>query len=225
MSLNSSKVKQNVSVFSSRLDHMKYKLREAERHNEERAGLIKKYEKFKDLLKKVEVYLMVLENIKHKVIAEDIAFKNRRIDHVTVFIEENLNRIFPYDNFKVKINCNYSRNNNKAYLRLIDSDGNVRIPHIAEGGLNQQIVSFSSSIGITKSFGSNKAYIDEAFSASSPENRPLLGDLIKECVEEGMQDFMIAQSSESYRHINRKEFHLEVDPITKRTVIVREVEY
>lgn len=215
----------NLSIFHRKLSDMKIMLREIERNNDERALLQQKLEMSTTAYKRVKVYLHVLSLIKTNVIEEDLSFKNRRMSYVESFIKEKIDQVFPYDNFKVNIICDFSRNNNKATLRLIDRDGNARIPFLTEGGLNKQLISFSSSLGITKSFGKVILYVDEAFSASAPDIRPKLGDFIGEAVEEGMQVFMIAQSSESYRHLPRKEFHLEKDPITGCTVTINTLEY
>ena len=69
--------------------------------------------------------------------AEDNAFKQRRLKYLEAYIDRNLEVIFPNEGFRSKIHFDYSYNNQKVTLYLVDRYGKVRIPSVCEGSLLQ----------------------------------------------------------------------------------------
>lgn len=150
---------------------------------------------------------------------EDVKYKNKRIKFLSKYIEDNIDTIFPLEKFTAEIFSDFSYNKQKAYLKLHDTDGNIRLPHINEGKLYQELLSFSSGIGIAESLGKNKFYMDEVFAASSPEKLCQISILLANVVTAGMQILMIEQKNDIYKDIPRREIRLHKDPISKMVIL------
>jgi hypothetical protein len=210
--------------YRNKVYSMKKSLDDGRRTNKERETLEAEVAHVGDLVQSTDLLKNVMINLHNKCVNEDIAFKNRRLGSVGEYITENIQIIFPFENLVAKVKTEPKRGA-KTKLVLIDSDGFERLPHVSEGKLLQELISFSGSFGIIKSFGVPLLYMDESFAASSPENLAKLGDLIKESVDSGMQIIRIEQSPEGYKNIPRREIHLIKDPVRKAVVVKQVLDY
>lgn len=156
---------------------------------------------------------------------EDASYKDKRTHFIEAQIEEPMALIFPTKNFKVKLDMSTFRNKIRASLKLQDKFGRVCKPKMGEGKLCRQLISFGGSCAVSKTYGMDKVFTDEAFSASSPENLTKVGTLIKDIVEDGKQVILVEQQDTIYKDISRREIRIDTDPITEDVVILEVVDY
>ncbi|MGL4949229.1 MAG: hypothetical protein ACRC5M_02515 [Anaeroplasmataceae bacterium] len=140
---------------------------------------------------------------------EDNDFKDRRLKFIQDGIRGDMTRIFPNENTVPTLEYRTLRGKRKARLVLVDKYGKRRAPKNSASGLMKQLISFTGSISTGTLIGSNKFFIDEAFGASSVENKGKLGTIIGEFTDKGLQIILISQSGELYQDLDRRE-HLLV---------------
>ena len=119
----------------------------------------------------------------------------------------------------------YSRNNQRVKLTLVDPSGEERNPRMSEGMMLQQLISFSSAVGLTECMNGNKIYMDEAFSASSPENLTKVSALLQTLIDRDFQIILIEQEDDIYKDLPRREIRLFKDPILKEAQVVSTTDY
>lgn len=158
-------------------------------------------------------------------VSEDNAFKEKRLRYLEAYIDKNLEIIFPNEGFKSKIDFDYSYNNQKVTLYLVDRENKIRIPSVCEGSFLQQLIGFSAAVGIIECLGSNKLYMDEAFSASSMENLTKISGLLKKLLDEGSQILIIEQKNDIFKDLPRREINIEKDAIDECVNILSVVDY
>jgi hypothetical protein len=202
-----------LDVYRSNLYQYKDLLNEGRRVNQERERLVVKLEKAISASDKLRIIMQAYKKLEELVLAEDINFKNRRLDFISEAITSNLNVFFPHDGFKAKLVCDFNRGM-KVRLDLYDSNNRLRRVHISEGKLLQSQVSYSAAIAIAFSLGVDKLYLDEAFAASSPNNLTKTEEVTKWAIDNGMQIIMIEQYPNGYKDLKRREFWLKKNPIT-----------
>ena len=156
---------------------------------------------------------------------EDNSYRERRINYITSYIDNNLETIFPNEGFKSKIYFDYKHKAQRVKLTLIDKLGVERNPRITEGMMLQQLISFSASIGLCECMMQRKIYMDEAFSASSPENLTKVSKLIKSLIEKDFQVILIEQKDDIYKDLPRREINLIKSEIQDSVVIFSTVDY
>ena len=203
----------------------KKKLDDARRANREleqiQSNLAQVSELKDDLETKINEFT-ILDKLVNK---EDTNYKQRRLGFLSEYIDENLNIIFPNDGFKTKINCDLTYNSPKVSLKLMNNLGRVSTPQIGEGKLCQQLISFSSSAAIAECMGLKSIYMDEAFTASSPENATKAGQLLKSLIAKGFQILLIEQNDDIYKDLTRREIVLKRDYIEKSVIVCEEKDY
>lgn len=187
--------------------------------------LQKAYTDVLNLKENVNTLLNVYKIFINLLVSEDNAFKEKRLRYLEAYIDKNLEIIFPNENFKSKIDFDYSYNNQKVALYLIDNEGKVRIPSVCEGSFLQQLIGFSAAVGIIECLGSNKLYMDEAFSASSMENLSKISGLLKKLLEAGSQIIIIEQKDDIFKDLPRREINIEKDAINGFVKVVNTTDY
>jgi hypothetical protein len=215
LEINYAEKRQKVDLFRNKIYQMETMASKAVVTNSELETLSIRKQKAKAAVDGLELLIHIFNTLHIRAMKEDTAFKDRRVVYVTAFITESISKIFPTEQFTAKIKFDPSRNTSKAYLRLLDRSRHERIPHMSEGKMMQQSLSFASSIGIQRSLNKDKTYVDEAFAAGSPESHQKISSLLLEELERGAQIFMIEQKSEGYKDLPRREFHLYKDPETE----------
>lgn len=174
----------------------------------------------------LEKFITMLTTFEAMATKEDLAYKERRLDYLCSYMNKNLDIIFPYDNFKTKVTTSNKYGNERAELLLYAGDNkNPRIPAYTEGKMLRQLLSFSASIGLAECLGKYSFYMDEAFSAASPENLSKVGLLLKDILEKGFQVIVIEQTPEIYKDLPRREIILEKDLVGKKVKVVNVVDY
>ena len=204
----------DLNYYSSQINLKKAKLISA-RENNKRVDKIKSdYVKVTELQRDLQAYVNNLE-IFYKLVSHEYAnYKQRRLDFLSNYIDENVNAIFPHEHYKTKIEVDFKNKSGKAYLSIIDKNGKVGLPYVSSGKMLQQLISFSSAIGIAECLGKNKFYMDEAFAASDMENSAKVGLLLQKILAEDFQVILIEQKDDIYKDIPRREINITKDVIT-----------
>lgn len=176
--------------------------------------------------KSLETFITMLTAFEAMVTKEDLEYKERRLDYLCSYMDKNLDIIFPYDNFKTKVLTSNKYGNERAELLLYAGENkNPRVPAYSEGKMLRQLLSFSASIGLAECLGKYSFYMDEAFSAASPENLSKVGLLLKDILDKGFQVIIIEQTPEVYKDLPRREIILEKDPVKKSVKVVNVIDY
>lgn len=217
--------RQQIGLLRGSLVKMKVDLEVGRRDNEQLEIIESKLQKVNELVPRVEGYIKYLEKIKRMTIEEDAAFKKRRLAEISVEITNSLGIIFPVESFRAVLDCEFKHRNQRAELTLYHKNGTERIPDVSEGMLLQQLISYSSSMGLSWNMGANKAFTDEVFSAAYKENLSKLADIMRFYLEAGMQILMIEQSEEGYKDLPRREFRIVKDPVSEEVILESTLDY
>jgi hypothetical protein len=180
---------------------------------------IRKREKLKKVLDRIDLYQKAINRmiIYEKKIYSD--FKDSRMDIISSTATEHVRRLFPERGYKVKISYELSRNVNSR-IRLFDRDGLERLIHMAQGKFLQSLIGYSGSTTMLLEMGMDKMYSDESFAVAHPDNMAKVELIFGELLGYLTQMFMVEQTPNGYRNLNRRESHLEFDPLTETTSIV-----
>lgn len=221
--------KRNYSIelegLKTKLNRSKTELALAKRSNEELKEIYTKHAYAEETLNEVKFMLSSFKDFSVLVNKEDAKFKQRRLDYLCNYIDNNLQRIFPYDDLKSKIYVNFKYKSQLAKLKLRNSKGREFIPKIAEGGLKRHLISFSSSLALVECLGGNKIYMDESFSTSSPENLTKIGVILQDLVEKNFQVVLVEHQSDIYKDLPRREIHLDRDKIQNKVIVTNIIDY
>lgn len=164
-----------------------------------------------DLHESMKQRLVDLKLLQKIVKAEEIAFKERRLNFISGSITEQLEYIFPKKGLRANVSCNFERNNMRLRLTLSDPENSARPPYLTEGKFAQQLISFSAAAACTSLLSRNILYLDESFSNASQDNLEKTQHLLKSHVDKGFQIILISQSSVLFNDLPRREIHLISD--------------
>lgn len=204
----------DLNYFTSQLNVKKANLMTAKENNKRVNKIKADFVKVQELEHDLSAYVRNLELFYKLVSSESANYKQRRLDFLSNYIDENIKAIFPHEGYKTKIHVDFKNKSGKAYLKIIDKNGKVGLPSVSSGKMLQQLISFSSAIGIAECLGMNKFYMDEAFAASDMENLTKVGLLLKKILEEDFQVLLIEQKDDIYKDLPRREIHIKKDVIT-----------
>lgn len=186
---------------------------------ESRDRLVAKLDYLLEKKKDLEKYKNDLVTINKVAVKEYREYRCRRIDFLNNTITSNIQKIFPYEGYKSRIVYETKYNNSNAYVTLLDKNGNVRIPKYSEGGLLKELIGFTSAISVLECLDSNTFLFDEAFGMASKNNKPKLGDMLNNCINNGVQMFLVSQTSDLYDGLNCRKIYLERDAVTNQTYV------
>lgn len=209
----------------NKLNNLKVKLEVAKENNKNIKELETNYEKVCEVESSLDEYVQLLKIFSKVCADEDNAYRERRIKYITSYIDKNIQIIFPDEGFASRLKFDYSRNNQRVKLTLVDPSGEERNPRMSEGMMLQQLISFSSAVGLTECMNGNKIYMDEAFSASSPENLTKVSALLQTLIDRDFQIILIEQEDDIYKDLPRREIRLFKDPILKEAQVVSTTDY
>lgn len=151
--------------------------------------------------------------------------RNSRIELLEKEIELNLQLIFPDEEFKVKINFEYSRDNSTASLLIgKEFDGGIvyEEPRAQNGGFVKQLTSLSVVYTIFNFLGGKVLYMDEALASGDPESLLCTEDLFIRLLEKGVQIVAVEHKEEMYTRIPRKMLYLNKDRVSGEVSVERE---
>ena len=185
--MNCASFRQTYNRLNSKLGMLKGDLRVIEKNNKEYNSMKQNYKKVLQVENELLDYMESLKIINERCVVESNAYKARRIKFLEEYIERNLAEIFPDEEFQCKIHYEKKNGKPKAYLSLIDRNGEERLPRMSEGKLCRQLVSYSACIAMCECTDNKKLYMDEAFYASSPENLAKISKVLKNLIDKDFQ--------------------------------------
>lgn len=202
-------INKRLYAIKSHLEGDKVRLTRAQNDNERYEEIQGKLDDLAVMHNKVSTYKHVLDLVLTRAKSESTDYKKRRLAFLTEEIRTNMDYIFPNESFIPRIEPSIYRGKEICKLKLEDSLGNLRNPAITEGGLAQQLISFSSSLAVVLLKGGKIFYIDEAFANSSDDNRYKLGLILNKYIKKHKkQIILISQSSQLYEYVDRREIKL-----------------
>lgn len=213
-----------LAAFRGNLVSLQRKLEEGKRLNREREELQRKLSDARKLRQQTATYVGALNKLQKRFITEDLEYKDRRLAFVSKLITDNVAAIFPFEGFTVSLLSDFKYKSSRTHLRITDRNNRKRLPHINEGKLMQELISYSSALGINESSGCYILYADEALAASDQDNLGKIAELTRNALDKGIQIIMIEQSENGYKNLPRREFHLEKDHVNQRTVLVNVID-
>lgn len=218
-------LRKNIDMNKGHLFSLRKNREDAARTNEQLTTLEEDERKLEKVVIYLENTLNAVVRINRRAIAEDIAYKDRRVSFIEEVVTENLAHVYPENKLRAVIDNDFKNRGSHAELLLYDEDGNEMIPYIQEGGMYQSVISFSSAIGITVSTGRATLWLDEPFAAGSPTKIALTAELIYEALKQGLQLILIEQSDAGYKNIIRREHHWYKNPRTKAVEVIKVSDY
>lgn len=211
---------------NSKLASAKSNLAFAKENNSKLLHYKKEYEDSLETRAQYEEYIKSLDLFHRLCVQEANRYKNKRIGYMCKFIDDKLDIVFPDEQFTSEIVTDFKSNANKTYLQLrhMNTD-EIEIPGVNQGKLCQQLLSFSSATALIKCLGIKSMFLDEAFSASAPQNLTKIGSILKSMVGDGMQIILIEQEDDVYKDIPRREIYVYKDSLEKETKVKYEKDY
>lgn len=200
--------------FNTGLVLARNKLNKAKETQAKREELLPKVKKAKECLDELETEIENMKIYRKLLEREDGIYQDNRTSFMESQIEESVARIFPTKNYKVNLKLKPFRGKLRASLTLKDKSGRISRPKMGEGKFCQQLISYSASCAISKTYSVDKICSDEVFSASSPGNLSKVGGILKDSIESGIQMILVEQQTEVYKDLPRREIHLKLDDVT-----------
>lgn len=204
----------NIDYYKSKIVEKTIACEKGKMLNEESKRIRAKIAELDEILSSILMQLDNMGNLKVITSKENDAFQKRRVEYIEDQITNALAIIFPEDDFTAKIEYDFKYGSSKAYLHLKDANGNGHLPFMTEGKLCQYLISFISIVSTVMGLGASEIFVDEAFGVSSENNLPKIGKMIKSYSDDGIQFIIIAQNSDLYADIPRREIRFHKEPAT-----------
>ena len=149
------------------------------------------------------------------------SFKQERLECLEEQVKENLNTIFPEDNFNVKFETSTYRG--KEIIDFYTGHGDRLFPTMMQNGrLFRQICSFSISTMIQILAGCEILIMDEAINSGDIESTTVVSNLIHNLIDNGYQIILIEHKDALYKDLPRVQYNLVRNKsLNKVTEVIR----
>ena len=149
------------------------------------------------------------------------SFKQERLECLEEQVKENLNTIFPEDNFNVKFETSTYRG--KEIIDFYTGHGDRLFPTMMQNGrLFRQICSFSISTMIQILAGCEILIMDEAINSGDIESTKVVSNLIHNLIDNGYQIILIEHKDALYKDLPRVQYNLVRNKsLNKVTEVIR----
>lgn len=194
----------NLSDGRQSLIRIKTKINKATGDSELHEKLTKKYIQAKELTDNIrdrQTDLTILLKLNR---LEEKNQQGHAEDLICSSVDSYLPIVFPDHKFKSSLECNFKWGNFKAYLELIDEQGNVRMPHIGEGDMYQRVLGLSTILATLRRLGIYRLIMDEPFAPSDNENLERSCEILDEAITQGFQIIMIEHRPQYYSSLKRR---------------------
>jgi len=109
-------------------------------------------------------------------------------------IQNGVNSCLPHKQYKVVLKPRVIRNKNTLVLLLQDEHGRQIPPKVVEGDMLNRVLSFCAIVTISKRYGFDTVYYDEAFNSANVRSLHLIRTLVSKYVEEGITFVFVMQN-------------------------------
>ena len=149
------------------------------------------------------------------------SYKQERLACLEEQVTENLNTIFPEDNFNVKFETSTYRG--KEIIDFYTGHGDRLFPTMMQNGrLFRQICSFSISTMIQILAGCEILIMDEAINSGDIESTKVVSNLIHNLIDNGYQIILIEHKDALYKDLPRVQYNLVRNKtLNKVTEVIR----
>lgn len=149
------------------------------------------------------------------------SYKAERLSCLEEQVKENLNAIFPEDNFNVKFETSTYRG--KEIIDFYTGHGDRLFPTMMQNGrLFRQICSFSISTMMQILAGCEILIMDEAINSGDMESTHVVSNLIHNLIDNGYQIILIEHKDILYRDLPRVQYNLTRNKaLNKITEVIR----
>lgn len=149
------------------------------------------------------------------------SYKQERLACLEEQVKENLNTIFPEDNFNVKFETSTYRG--KEIIDFYTGHGDRLFPTMMQNGrLFRQICSFSISTMIQILAGCEILIMDEAINSGDIESTKVVSNLIHNLIDNGYQIILIEHKDALYKDLPRVQYNLVRNKtLNKVTEVIR----
>ena len=139
-------------------------------------------------------------------------------------IQNGVNSCLPHKQYKVVLKPRVIRKKNTLVLLLQDEYGRQIPPKVVEGDMLNQVLSFCAIVTISKRYGFDTIYYDEAFNSANIRSLHLIRTLISKYVEEGMTFVFVLQNPVLLYGLDRRVIEIEAGLENIAEVIESQVE-
>lgn len=187
----------------------------AESANQRRAELLTTLNSRREILNKLYHALQCYKDLLEKCKNGIHSYKEERLSCLTQQVQDNLNLIYPGDNFNVKFESTTFRN--KEVINFYTGRGNKLAPmKMQNGRLFRQIASFSITTMIQILEGCELLIMDEAINSGDPESTSDVAKLLSVLINSGYQIILIEHKEELYGNLPRVQYDLVRDRKTNK---------
>jgi hypothetical protein len=152
------------------------------------------------------------------------SYKAERLKCLEEQVKENLNKIFPGDNFNVKFETSTYRG--KEIIDFYTGHGDRLFPtRMQNGRFFRQICSFSISTMIQILAGCEILIMDEAINSGDMESTHVVSDLLHNLIDNGYQIILIEHKDTLYKDLPRVQYNLVRDKSENKITEVIRSEY
>lgn len=138
------------------------------------------------------------------------SYKSERLKCLEEQVKENLNKLFPDDNFNVKFETSTYRG--KEVIDFYTGHGNKLFPtRMQNGRFFRQVCSFSISTMIQILGGCEILIMDEAINSGDMESTHVVSDLLHNLIDNGYQIILIEHKDTLYKDLPRVQYNLTRD--------------
>lgn len=124
-------------------------------------------------------------------------------------IQNGVNSCLPHKQYKVVLKPRLIRNKNTLVLLLQDEHGRQIPPKVVEGDMLNQVLSFCAIVTISKRYGFDTIYYDEAFNSANIRSLHLIRSLVSKYVDEGMTFVFVLQNPVLLYGLDRRVIEME----------------
>lgn len=152
------------------------------------------------------------------------SYKRDRLEELSLETEEVLSRIFPNEDFSVRLRPDMQRNEQITKLEIGQDDVFSEMKD-QNGRMCRQVTSFKINTKIQELRNAVPVLVDEALNSGDDETTQQMGIEIKGLVDRGVQVILIEHKAGLYKDLPRLQVNLVKDPILRKVTEVTVTEY
>lgn len=166
---------------------------------------LKNYNKeYKTISQDIEIYKDFIKSLKE----QKQIYTEENISDLEETVQTALDYIEPDKGYKVIIKYTHYRNKNGLVLMLIDKRGNEVPPHILEGDMLNQVLSFTASTILAKKAGCKTVYYDECFGSANSRSLINIKKILESFSSLDMNFVLVSQNPILLTGLNRHRIEL-----------------
>ena len=151
-------------------------------------------------------------------------YRDEKLEELSKFVEEDLDVIFPLENFEVKLKADTYRNKERIRL-LTGKDGHLSSITMQHGRFFRQLISFAVTTRIQRLKNCEPIFMDEALNSGDFESTAMMSENLREWISNNIQVSLIEHKEVLYINLPRLEYHLYKDVVQDKITEVTRHDY